>query len=424
MNGQLYETRDHTDIFRPDAIAAQAHRVDGEVILKQSLPSRIITVGIVLIVTFAMVGVLMGHYSRTETARGVLVPVDGYAKVQALRAGVVTAFMVKDGDHVRAGQRLVVIKMESPNGVGAVISQKEIGSISHQTLLASRQVDLASRRSKSEVARLHGIIDGMREQASTLDDQLRLQQKIVLSMSQTFKQVRPVVDKGYISKIDYERRLQELLAAQEALSRLRQQRGAIGSDITRTENEQDEAIIAGQNDVANAQLAIETLQQQRIKAESEGSYSINAPVAGRVTAIQTGVGRVVTVSVPLLIIVPENGPLRVDLFVPSRSIGFVKHGQEVRLLYDAYPYQRFGSFVGHIDAVSKFAVAGQETDAPFEIKEPVYKVTATLEKQQFKAYGKHVTPQAGMTLAASLILERQSFLDWILDPLRAVSDRN
>jgi membrane fusion protein len=96
----------------------------------------------------------------------------------------------------------------------------------------------------------------------------------------------------------------------------------------------------------------------------------------------------------------------------------------VRLLYDAFPYQRFGSHVAHIGSISRVAIAGTETGAPFNIEEPVYRVTALLERQQIDAYGEPTRLHPGMTLVANLVLERQSFLDWILNPLRAVAKRN
>ena len=45
---------------------------------------------------------------------------------------------------------------------------------------------------------------------------------------------------------------------------------------------------------------------------------------------------------------PRGGALRAELYVPSRAIGFVKSGQRVRLLYDAFPYQKFGPAWGEV----------------------------------------------------------------------------
>lgn len=65
-----------------------------------------------------------------------------------------------------------------------------------------------------------------------------------------------------------------------------------------------------------------------------------------------------------------------------------------------------------------------DPDVPLQIDEPVYKVKAKLQMQSVDAFGENVSLQPGMTLTANIILERQSFLDWILTPLRAVMNRN
>ena len=419
----MADTLDGSELFRREVIEAQSRRLHGVVILRQSLPTRIMTAGIVIVVLLVMVWIVFGRYSRIETARGMLIPIGGYSKVYALHAGVVASLLVKDGDMVKAGDKLAIVKIEAPDASGKVGTEEVLRSVASQTLLATQQIAFASQRSQGEAGRLTGIIDGMRKQAAELADQISLQKQIVRSMTESFDAVAPVVQKGYISKLEYERRRQALLGAQEDLVRLRQQADSTQADIVRSEKEREQALLAGKNDQANAKSTLETLHQQRTKVEGEGSYLVVAPVSGRVTGLQTGTGRTVEDSVPLMALIPDGAPLKADLFVPSRAIGFVKAGQEVRLLYDAFPYQRFGSYRAHINMVARLAISGPETGAPFEIKDPVYRVTVSLDQQDVQAYGRKVALQPGMTLVANIILERQSFLDWILDPLRSVSNR-
>ena len=116
--------------------------------------------------------------------------------------------------------------------------------------------------------------------------------------------------------------------------------------------------------------------------------------------------------------------LRAQVYVPSRAIGFVRPGQEVRLLYDAFPYQRFGSFDGRIVAVSRTVIDPRQLAAPLTVQEPVYRVDVAPFGQAVLAYGERQPLQAGMTLTASLVLDHRSFLDWLLTPLNAVMRRN
>jgi membrane fusion protein len=123
------------------------------------------------------------------------------------------------------------------------------------------------------------------------------------------------------------------------------------------------------------------------------------------------------------VIVPEGSPLKAELYVPSRAIGFVAKRQQVRLLFEAFPYQRFGAFEGRIDTISRVVTSPQETDVPFKIDEPVYRVTATLAAQSLTAFGEQVPFQPGMILTGNIVLDRQSFWGWLMTPFSAVAKR-
>ncbi|MFN7400550.1 MAG: HlyD family efflux transporter periplasmic adaptor subunit [Sandaracinobacter sp.] len=167
-----------------------------------------------------------------------------------------------------------------------------------------------------------------------------------------------------------------------------------------------------------AQLEMASAQQA-----GEKGYQITAPIKGRVTAVQAASGRFADGRVPLLTIVPEGAIMRAELYAPSRAMGFVQPGQEVRVMYDAFPYQRFGSFAGRVEQVSRTVIAPGEADAPLQLTEPVYRIRVALPQQGVPAYGGVAPLQPGMTLKANIVLERRSFLQWLLDPIMAVRNR-
>ena len=120
-------------------------------------------------------------------------------------------------------------------------------------------------------------------------------------------------------------------------------------------------------------------------------------------------------------IVPPSSSLRAELFVPSRAIGFVREGQRVSIRYAAFPYENFGRYAGTIVEISKNILTSADTpSAPVELKQPAYRVTATLDRQDIDAYGKRMPLQAGMLLEGDIVLDRRSLMKWVLDPLLSV----
>lgn len=412
-----------TGLFRTEVMASQTDRLYGEVVLSQSVSSRVITAGIVAAVAAAALFVGLGSYSRIETAKGVVVPAGQSSKVYALRPGVMSALLVKEGQAVEAGQKLAVISSDQPAEDGVRYTEDGVAALGAQEGLARSRIALAGESAVQQRARLQASLAGLMQQQANLESQLALQAQMVTSSRNLFEQLGPVIDKGFVSKLEVERRRQAFINAQQQEAQLRTQRDNTLAQIAQVQSDLARIGVERAAQEVDARTALEGYRQQKSRLETERSYSITAPISGRVTALQTATGRTVGGQVPLLTIIPDNVSLEADVYVASRSIGFVGEGQEVRLLYDAFPYQHFGSFAGRIASVSRVIIAPSELDAPLRIEEPVYKVKVRLGRQKIEAFGQHYPLQAGMTLTANVILERLSFWDWLMAPLRAVTHR-
>jgi membrane fusion protein len=214
-----------------------------------------------------------------------------------------------------------------------------------------------------------------------------------------------------------------MLASRQNLQTLEQQRISAMSQANQARADLARLAIDGARDVSDIQSNIQGLAQQKTQLLAEQAYVIVAPVAGRVSALLSAEGRSMAAGMPLLTIIPERTDLRADLYAPTRAIGFVRAGQEARLLYDAFPYQRFGSFGAKVTSVSKIVLDPRDIDVPLKFEEPVYRVAVTLDRQSVDAFGERLPLQPGMTLRANIVLERQSFLSWLLSPLHAVVNR-
>src|SRR5207249_4411165 len=97
---------------------------------------------------------------------------------------------------------------------------------------------------------------------------------------------------------------------------------------------------------------ISSLDQQLTEYESRLTFVVTAPADGTATAVLATEGQTANPSLPLVSLLPRGAALEAHLFVPSDSIGFVAAGQTVALRYEAFPYQRFGSYRGRVAEIS------------------------------------------------------------------------
>jgi len=147
---------------------------------------------------------------------------------------------------------------------------------------------------------------------------------------------------------------------------------------------------------------------------------VRAPSSGRVSTVQATVGQNVDPQRLQLEIIPEEAFLQAELFVPARAIGFVQPGQAVRILYEAFPYQHFGSYGGRVSKVSQTILTGTDARGPIALKEPAYRVVVALDRPDVDAGGKKIALQPDMLLRADIILEKRSLMSWLITPLTSV----
>lgn len=411
-------------LFRSEVVENSTNRLHGEVVFSQPLSTKLFAGALFAILAIAAIWVTVGTYARIETVPGILVTDIPSAKVVATQQGVVVDLLVEEGEVVEQGQPLLVIDSDRETAAGGDVAGRGIGALETRRELTEAQVALAGSRAAAERSRLQTVIASAEAQAANLNEQIELQKQVVSSNQVIFDRVKEVVELGYVSKVEFERRRQTLLSSQQSLANLKQRRTASLSEAAQARSQLSSVRIDAAQGVSQLNASLQAMDAEQARLEGEQSYVVKAPISGRVTALATAEGRSAsTAARPLMVIVPSEALLTAELYAPTRSIGFVEPGKETRLLYDAFPYQRFGSYEGRVASISRIAVDPRETDIPFPFEEPVYRVKVELTQQSVKAFGEPAPLQPGMTLQANIVLERQSFLGWILQPLNAVLNR-
>ncbi len=411
-------------MFRSEVVEARKQKLHGDVFLTNPVSFKIITgligglVGLLLLVLFT------GSYARTERVSGYLVPTKGLAKIQAGRFGTVSEIYVHEGERVRVGDPLLSVRAEQALADTSV-EARSLLAIADQRQNLKNQITIEENQLASEQSRMRAEIQAVKLEIASLIYQIELQKEIILSAQAGYDDVQELLGKGFISKAESERRRQSWLS-QKAQGTLREQEHKNAeARLAQLNIRMDQ--LPGETEARVARLKAQLIEMDTREAELQGSktYIIKAPVSGRVSSITSNtVGQSLVPQQPVLTILPENSELVAQLYVPSRAVGFVEEGQDVRLLYAAFPYQRFGSFPATITKVTETILSPAEISAPIALQEPVYRITASLEETGLNIAGKRIELQLGMQLEANIILEKRSFIDWLLEPLKSIGGRS
>ena len=412
------------NLFRQEAVDGRAIRLQGDVFLSNSVGFHVIAAAIVVTVGMLSVWIAVGSYTRSETAPGILATDVSSPRIFALQPGLVKRLAVGEGQSVKKGDLLAVVQVDRNYAEGFRATDESLNSLDVQRELAREQAAASHRLAQEEQAGLRAAIDSSHDQIADLEIQISIQEQLVRSLNAALERYKPVAERGFVSKNEMERRIQDEMAARQTLARLNQQKTTLISDERRSAAQLRQSRVEEKLKDVEIRSSREQIAMRAADIHGQRTYVLQAPLNGVVTAMQSSVGRSVDPAVPLMTIVPARALFHAELYAPTRAIGFVHPGQEVRLLYDAFPYEHFGSFPGVIRSVSRIALDPRQVDSPVQAKEPVYKIVVALKNQTIATSGGTLALQAGMTLSANIILDRRSFLEWLLQPIISVQSRN
>lgn len=98
--------------------------------------------------------------------------------------------------------------------------------------------------------------------------------------------------------------------------------------------------------MADIQRSLTEANQQLTDVESKREVIVTALVNGRVTGLAVDQGSAVTTSTVLLSVLPPGENTDVQLFVPSRAVGFMKVGTPTALRFDAFHTKNLANIKG------------------------------------------------------------------------------
>lgn len=412
-----------SDLFRKEAVQHAARRLSGDVILASSLSSKVLAALLMAAVLAGVAFAATASYARKETVSGWLTPKGGMIRLAARQGGIITGLHVSEGQMVAVGQPIATLTLSSAL-TGGDSYEALADSLEDQRLAATSRARAAVAVLKSEQrqAAEHRTALG-RELAETRRRIALQRERVELGRSEV-ERAEAMAAQGYLPRRDLEARRSAALALDQEASVLATQALSLEQEIAEVTSRVRTIPIEIGSAEADAASASAGLQLEATQAEASATYVVVATVAGRIGALPLGVGQTAEPGAVVAIVTAGAAALEAELYAPSSAAGFLRTGQEVRLMYQAFPHQKFGVGQGTVTSVSRTVLAPNEISVPgLRIDEPVFRMRVRLRDDSVAAYGERVPLQPGMLLSADIVVDRRSLLEWLLDPLYAAGRR-
>jgi membrane fusion protein len=421
------DTSARTPLFRQQALDSARHKLHGEILLARPVSFSALTIlfagiAVGIIVFFALFG-----YTRKAQVVGVIAPSTGISRVVSGQAGTIVERRVEEGQTVAAGDVLFVLSSERAS---ATRGEAE-GTIS--ALMELRRENLVTERGQASTQGRQRIAATAKRgkdlgaETDRIAGQIVLQERRVDLAQQALRRYQELADVSFISKAQLQDKTADLIDQQQRLHDLERAKAAVERDLATAQAELQDQQSQAKRDELALQRNIASIDQDLAENEARRRIVVRAPQAGQVAAITAEPGQSVAAYQALASLVPAGATLEAELYVPSRSVGFLKPGLPVLVRYQAFPYQKFGQHGGRVREVSRTALRADEISSLVQggptSTEPLYRVRVTLEHPSVLGYGVEQALRPGMTLDASIVLEERKLYEWVLEPLFSISGK-
>jgi membrane fusion protein len=411
------QTPSAENLFRKQAIQALSKRPFGRPIATFPRPWFWLTLLITVVAIFAAGFLVTAEYSRKESVRGWLVARGGVTKVSHDSAATVIALVRSPGDFVAAGEPIMVLGRHSFLEDGSDSHATQARELREQEATVARQMQMVRRTAAMEIESVTAQLQLLDAELQSASDIQRRQQQRIAAATEKLSRLTTATLNGAATDWELIREQDELSGLQLALTAMQQDGKALQRERQRLQERATRLPLDTERVIAGLSLQRSDLQQQLTRQRAAHRVVIVAAVSGKLASIAVHAGDSIAPQQLLATILPQELSLTAEVYVPSRAIGFIRPGQAVRLLYDAFPYQRFGTFSGQVTSVSDFVFLPDEIPRAFQLREAAFKVTVDIQQTDFEsAAGAQLRP--GMLLMADIVLETRTLATWLLAPLR------
>lgn len=410
-------------LFRPEAVKQQGVKLDGDVIIAQPIKATVLVAALITVVLLAIIFLSQASFNRKETVSGYLKPDLGVARIAPQRNGTVVSLFVEDGQTVTAGQKLALISSDEHLVQGLNLSSQLLNALEQQRSnlhfrLQEYEVSFEQQQQalQERISNIKAQLNEIRSQQAVMAERFKLNEQRLAD----FDHLRQL---GHISNTELNNQRELVLSMQQQQKDLQINYQAQHGQLIQLEAQLDALPREYEQQKVQISTELALLSQQQTEMSARSEVLLTAPVAGRVTNLVAELGSMAVAGKSILTIVPEDSNLYAVLLVPTRAFGFIRPGQETRMRYDAFPYQRFGLYKGEVTQYSKSILLPNEVSTPVPVNEPVYQVHVKLASQAVSAYGAEVPLQSGMLLSADIVLEQRSLLNWLFEPILSLRGR-
>lgn len=365
--------------------------------------ARVIGWFLVLLFAAAVTAAILVRVPETVRCQFVLVPKDGADPIQAPYQAVVKAVRVVEGQLVKEGEELFLLHSDE-------IRERH-------TLLQTLTADLAAKEESGKTLEaLHASMLAIKAtEIAQTEREIVFRKRGVEASRALFETAGDLVRDRAMSKDELLRRELELVQNETDCALAEKTLEVARLDPDRLENERARDRLEEKAEIASLRVRIEALRRD-LESTDQDQLSIRAPYAAIVISLtQRNTGNVLQPGQELCQLARIDSEPRVRLLLGESNMSRLAIRQRVRLFFDAYPYQRYGTLTGNVEWISPASVSSSKEGTGFI-------AIAPLDEREIRVRGEPQAVRIGMTGEARITVGSNALIEYAFEPIRQLRE--
>jgi multidrug resistance efflux pump len=352
---------------------------------------------------FALLIAIVMRLPETVHCPFVLVPDTGADPVQSPVRAVISHVGVDEGQPVKAGQELFVLRSDEIRGLDT-----EFRTLTED--LRSKEESLARNESAyvSQLGMKNAEIEQAKSEVKFRENHANTSRDLVTRMEKLAKL-------GGESEIDLVKMKLDLAGSEKDLSVAQRTVQQVNLDRERMETEHARQRAEQQSEIEKLKMRIGALKTD-LKNAQQNLLTIRSPYEGVIISMdQRSVGTFVQQGQVLCQLAPKDSKPRARMTLNEVGLPKLIVTQRIRYFFEAYPYQRYGTVTGKLDWISPSAVTS--TDGSH------FTALGSLDRYDISSRAGKILPlRVGMRGDAHIIVGSRTMIEYAFEPIRQLRE--
>src|SRR4029453_2614451 len=352
---------------------------------------------------FALLIAIVLRLPETVDCRFVLIPATGADPIQASRQAIISRVGVEEGQPVRTGDELFVLRSDEIGGWDT-----QFRTLNED--LRSKQESL--NRNETAYAAQVGIKSEEIEQAKS---EVKFRENHAQTSRELVTRMERLAKQGGESEVDLIKLKLDLAGSEKDLSVAQRTLQQVTLDRQRMETDHARQRGEDQAEIEKLKMRIGALKKDSENAQ-QNLLMVRSPYDGVVISIdQRTAGSFVQQGQVLCQLAPKGSKPRARMMLNEAGLPRLAVAQRVRYFFEAFPYQRYGTITGKVDLISPSAVTPTEGSR--------FVALGSLNSYKISSRAGQALPlRVGMKGGAHVIVGSRTLIEYAFEPIRRLRE--